>query len=956
MAIPTDGPFFLEIFAGEAGLTEAVRKAGLACLPPIELEVKGHVTISVDLFDPEVLAHFHLLTEHGKIMAVHFGTPCSSFSLARKDDGGPPPLRDPVHIRGKPGLRTQDQEKVDLGNLCSDTTAVLVQLCQRHGVHWSIENPAGSFLWSMDEIQALAHLPGVQRFELDMCRFSSDHKKPTALLSSYDLSSLALRCDKEVRPHEHVPLTGKIKIGQKWFFRTRLAQVYPPALCESWATALTGDQSDPLAKTFQWRSTPSERKRPVGQEVPWSRHRQRITAEKAVAAGYQLKRTALPPILAVEMEPGEAVDAALQVRHPFSVPPALDPDLQEALSFVAHQPQRVRSHRQAALAFWEQEAHRLLPASDQELQQIQDASLRQLLRGAPDDQPVQLGSVTHIALWRKMMATASVIDHSLAEEMLYGFPIAGSISRSWRWALMDSSPAVLDIPTLEKRAWEFSDKVIWNVRKSEVTDNTQKIWDATMEDVQEGVTVGPMFSQEEVSNFLGTKVWIPTQRFEVVQKNKVRGVDSATVNGINMATGIVEKLDLPSTDLNVAALRWLRSNLREDRKIQGWVLDERKAYRQIPILPEHRRWSVISLRQPVTGKISFFVMIGHSFGLVAAVYNYNRRSAAINDILRRIFLVAAFNFYDDKYGFEPEDTCSSAFECSQKVHWWLGAKFDQKKLQLCQDPTILGITYDLAAMCLRIKPSRKEELLEEISSILDSGLLPPGQAGKLRGKLMFGSSQLWGKIGRAFLRSLSERQYTRVPRSDLNKAIKLSLVKWKELVQEGPPRPIEFIENRRPDFVIFTDGSFPDEKSNLTKPWIGGVLFAKGMRPIQFGCPVEEDLIQKWIPRKSQIAMVELFATVVALSTFKKWIQGSWSLLFVDSEPVQGALVKGYSAKEDLCELVGVFWKLALDLQVNLYIDRVPTDSNPSDPPSRNCMEIGRSLGWITIDPVFPIL
>ena len=285
------------------------------------------------------------------------------------------------------------------------------------------------------------------------------------------------------------------------------------------------------------------------------------------------------------------------------------------------------------------------------------------------------------------MATASVIDHSLAEEMLYGFPIVGSISRSWRWALMDSSPAVLDIPTLEKRAWEFSDKVIWNVRKSEVTDNTQKIWDATMEDVQEGVTVGPMFSQEEVSNFLGTKVWIPTQRFEVVQKNKVRGVDSATVNGINMATGIVEKLDLPSTDLNVAALRWLRSNLREDRKIQGWVLDERKAYRQIPILPEHRRWSVISLRQPVTGKISFFVMIGHSFGLVAAVYNYNRRSAAINDILRRIFLVAAFNFYDDKYGFEPEDTCSSAFECSQKVHWWLGAKFDQKKLQLCQDPT-----------------------------------------------------------------------------------------------------------------------------------------------------------------------------------------------------------------------------------------------------------------------------
>ena len=123
----------------------------------------------------------------------------------------------------------------------------------------------------------------------------------------------------------------------------------------------------------------------------------------------------------------------------------------------------------------------------------------------------------------------------------------------------------------------------------------------------------------------------------MVQKNKVRGVDSATVNGVNMATEIVEKIELPPTDVNVSALRWLRANLHEKGEVWGWVLDERKAYRQIPIRPDHRRWSVISLRQPVTGKISFFVMVGHSFGLVSAVYNYNRRSAAITDILRRIF-------------------------------------------------------------------------------------------------------------------------------------------------------------------------------------------------------------------------------------------------------------------------------------------------------------------------------
>ena len=51
----------------------------------------------------------------------------------------------------------------------------------------------------------------------------------------------------------------------------------------------------------------------------------------------------------------------------------------------------------------------------------------------------------------------------------------------------------------------------------------------------------------------------------------------------------------------------------------------------------------------------------------------------------------------------------------------------------------------------------------EIQGILSSDVLDPGTAGKLKGKLMFGASQLWGKVGRAFLRVISERQYMRLP-------------------------------------------------------------------------------------------------------------------------------------------------------------------------------------------------
>ena len=244
----------------------------------------------------------------------------------------------------------------------------------------------------------------------------------------------------------------------------------------------------------------------------------------------------------------------------------------------------------------------------------------------------------------------------------------------------------------------------------------------------------------------------------MVQKNKVRGCDSATFNKINVSAQICEKLQLPTTDLNVAVIRELRSRA-DCRKVAGWVLHERKAYRQVPIDPSHRKFSVIVFRHYVTGKLKFFVMVGHSFGLVAAVYNYNRRSAMVDEIMVKLFGMVSFNYYDDKYGFEFEETASSAKKVAEFVHTILGAQFEEKKLQLGQHLEILGVAYDLELYFLLIKEKRKEELSDEIRDIIRKDHLDPGQAGKLKGKLMFAASQLWGKVGRAFMLAISERQY-----------------------------------------------------------------------------------------------------------------------------------------------------------------------------------------------------
>ena len=180
-------------------------------------------------------------------------------------------------------------------------------------------------------------------------------------------------------------------------------------------------------------------------------------------------------------------------------------------------------------------------------------------------------------------------------------------------------------------------------------------------------------------------------------------------------------------------------------------MDERQACRQIAIHPDHRKFSVICLKDPRDSKANFFVMIGHSFGLVSSVYNYNRRSSAINEILKKIFSLVAFSFYDDKYGFEPKDTIDSAFEVAQKVHMFLGARFDQKKLQITTKPVTLGVTYILEDYILEIKDERKEELKDQSDSILKAG-----------------------ELGRASFRALFERQYLKdfgSDRSGMNEAL-----------------------------------------------------------------------------------------------------------------------------------------------------------------------------------------
>ena len=209
------------------------------------------------------------------------------------------------------------------------------------------------------------------------------------------------------------------------------------------------------------------------------------------------------------------------------------------------------------------------------------------------------------------------------------------------------------------------------------------------------------------------------------------------------------------------------------------------------------------------------------------------------------------------------------------------------------------------------------------------------------------------------MRSYGPLQYWKFPATSefkLDLQLIESLRQWRKLVHAGQPRPSDLAQERLADVVIFTDGFTPDPRSSAVSPdRIGGVMFDRRVRaPRQFTSVVPQHVKARWLARATQIMPIEMLAPVVALVTFADRLVEADLILLIDSESVEAALVKGYSSREDMCEIITLFWEIALGLRVRVFIDRISTDANPADWPSRNKLWLGEAAGWSTVQACWP--
>ena len=151
----------------------------------------------------------HLISTH-QVAYVWLGTPCNSWSRARRWDGrGPGPLTDDgLYLMGYPDLSPKDIDKIKVGNSLMKISAKIFRCCIQHDVPVALENPHTSRLWLAPLIKHLLHHRATSWGYTDFCMDGKPYRKRTRIMwANVDLSPALPQCktSRGKCPHTGLP-------------------------------------------------------------------------------------------------------------------------------------------------------------------------------------------------------------------------------------------------------------------------------------------------------------------------------------------------------------------------------------------------------------------------------------------------------------------------------------------------------------------------------------------------------------------------------------------------------------------------------------------------------------------------------------------------------------------------------------------------------------------------------
>ena len=244
-------------------------------------------------------------------------------------------------------------------------------------------------------------------------------------------------------------------------------------------------------------------------------------------------------------------------------------------------------------------------------------------------------------------------------------------------------------------------------------------------------------------------------------------------------------------------------------------------------------------------------------------------------------------------------------------------------------------------------PSRIDEISMEIQRLIEQDFVTQLEAQKLRGRMQFAESQIYGRTGKRCIGALKEFACRR--RTSLFEREIAFLKLFVSLLKSDVPR--EVTTEHRQSVVIITDACY-ERESRGRVCGLGGIICNPFSRTnCFFSCQLDEE--QRNLlgepSRKQIIFEAETLCAVLAYNLWEDEMNNRKSFLYVDNEGTKFCLIRGKSDNQVVDVIAGIFADIETHVRTICWVSRVSSYSNIADGPSRGDLTDVKRLGFADV-------
>ena len=953
-------PVVLEVFAGTARVTAALRRCGFEGSQGIDHVFVDGAACPVLLADlttcvGQALALNWLSSPH--VVGLFIAPPCGTCSRAREISlpatGAPcpAPLRTFEFPDGLPNLSGSNLVRVNKANQLYHFSSTLCAEAHRRGLVLAVENPRSSLFWATSFWKAAAHTCPMHT-DFQHCAFGGRRPKWTRLHHNHPtFQSLHRLCPGANCAQHHLPW-GRSADGS---FATAQETAYPQPLASSiagcFARAVTVlPEAEPSIAAIRATSglqpkaaamqplVPEHRRVLVARgpndaalpalrsrlEAPWSDARFRPAISVPVHS--QLLRADNRGSEQIEVawgtawSPEEFVKEAIKAGHPKTFDTVLPSALKHSIEVNAStSPSERASLRAQWFAKWTKRAADL---------SADESALKAGLQ--PYARDILLPK--RILLWREILEDLRYPDMGVLEEMLEGVRLTGQ------------TPCTGIFPGAFKPAKRTPEKL-----RSEASETRKRILSEVRSQGHLDVPLEQKVDEEVELGWLSKAVDpkdVPTdatisRRFAIEQGGKIRLIDDLSDSGVNGSVQTTESPKPQSLDVVAAMVLACLRNLK-GKSLVGKTFDLKSAYRQMFISPDSLNEAYIAYFSARERKVIVRQMLALPFGATRAVFSYLRVAHSMWFIGCWALKVIWTHFFDDFVSLASSIEAKAVDLAISTLFGLLGWKVsDSKDKPFAEGFSALGVWINFERFLKgEVLFHNTDKRIAEVASSLRRATEDPGLTQKdlsrIRGRMVFAGGQLFGRAGRLCVSALSGDGCP--GKINLSDDAKRAMLQFADLLEAKWPRVVS--DASADPLFIFTDASY-SEGADETYCGIGGVCFDHNGVPLGFFSE-KLSVTQKRLlgegRAKTVIFEAELATIVVAFVLWKDWLRGRPAVFYIDNNSARDVSISGVSRNEVGKALASLLLTVESLAKTFSWFARVPSPANIADAPSRTVM------------------